>query len=107
MTEDERPVIVLGSVDSMMSIHVAGSGMVIADCGHTCYISPTGQQHYDQGGMRSSCVECMNLTDGDIRTGIEKGEIRIPKGGYDELEQNFGRNAVEQMRLRLGIKESE
>lgn len=105
MTEEEPAVMVLGAVDSMLTIEVAGSGMVVADCGHTCYISPTGQKRYDEGGMRSSCVECMGLTGDDIRTGIEKGNIRLAKGGYDELEENFGQSAVDLMRIRLGIQE--
>jgi len=95
MTHKERDkLVVLGA--SVFEPHpegvVHGSTIILADCGHRAWLSPSGLRALRKHDLETCCMRCV-ATNIDIR----KAEKRILAGSRDELNRKFGVGYTDQL----------
>lgn len=89
--EDDRRVMIVGREQEVPEpFRAPGTGLIVADCGCVCLISPSGQKFYEeQGDIVTSCMQCTGKSAEELREQVLKqGNQVMAPGSKAEMQSS-------------------
>lgn len=84
-----------------------GSEVITADCGHEVWISPASQQQMaGDDEFTTTCIPCASENPKYLES-IQQIGIMIGPGQYQELVSEFGKERVDIVLAKKGVKVAE